>query len=80
VGFLEFGCELPEFIGAAGDENQVVAFAGEDAGEFQSDAERGAGDQSSFAVRHWHSAVSATNKGGSEDPPLRSRETFHKIN
>src|SRR6202521_1195762 len=39
VGLFEFRGELPEFVRAAGNENQVVAFAREDAGEFQSDAE-----------------------------------------
>src|ERR1700687_1220407 len=58
VGLLEFGGDLPEFVRAAGDEDQVVAFAREDAGEFQSNAERGAGDQSGFTVRKWHSALS----------------------
>src|SRR5208337_883603 len=50
VGLLQFGCKLPEFVRAAGDKNQVVAIAREDAGEFHSDAKRGTGDESGFAV------------------------------
>src|SRR5208337_5412245 len=58
VRLLECGSELTEFVRAAGDENQVVTFAREDAGEFHSDAERGAGDQSGLAVSNWHLARS----------------------
>jgi len=58
MGFLEFGRELPEFVRAAGDQNQVLAFAREDAGEFQSNAKGGAGDESGLAVRHWSQSFS----------------------
>jgi hypothetical protein len=68
--FLEFGGKLPEFVGAAGDENQVVAFAREDAGEFQSDAERGAGDESGFAV----GMAGSFQKGGGSRRPGAERK------
>ena len=42
---LQFGGDLREFIGAAGDQHQVVMVAGEEFGEFVSDAAGGAGDE-----------------------------------
>ena len=42
---LQFGGDLREFVGAAGYEDQVVMVAGEELGEFVSDAAGGAGDE-----------------------------------
>ena len=42
---LQFGCDLRQLVGAAGDENQVVMVASEKLGEFVSDAAGGAGDE-----------------------------------
>ena len=42
---LQFIRDLRQLISAAGDQNQIVMIAGEELGEFISDAAGGAGDQ-----------------------------------
>jgi hypothetical protein len=42
---LQFFGNLRELVGAAGDEHQVVMVAGEEFGEFVSDAAGGTGDE-----------------------------------
>ena len=42
----DFGGDLRKFVGAAGDKDEMVMVAGEDFGEFVSDAAGGAGDES----------------------------------
>ena len=42
---LQFVGDLREFVGAAGDQHQVVMVAGEEFGQFVSDAAGGAGDE-----------------------------------
>jgi len=48
-GGLEFGRELSEFVGAAGNEDKVVMIASKEFGKFVSDPARCAGDKN---VRH----------------------------
>ena len=42
---LQFSGDLPEFVGAASDQHQVVVVAGEEFREFVSNAAGGAGDE-----------------------------------
>src|SRR5450755_2848458 len=55
MGLLKFGCKLSKPVAVSGDEHKVRTFAREDAGELQSNARRGAGDESGFAVSGRHS-------------------------
>ena len=63
MGGVEFAGKRVEFVFAAGDEDEVVAVAGEFAREFGADAGGGAGDQhaAELALAHqrWFFAVPA---------------------
>src|ERR1039458_1456549 len=49
---LYFGCQQAELVNAARDQNEVVPFTGENAGNYQSDAGGSTSDEGGFAVGH----------------------------
>ena len=49
---LQFGGDLREFVGAARDEDEIVTIAGEEFGEFVSDAAGCAGDENGLDMEH----------------------------
>ena len=60
---LQFSGNLRESVGTAGNEHQVVVIAGEELGQFVSDAAGGAGDQDCR-----HEDILANKKGAGESP------------